>query len=87
LRQLRSTEHHGWQFIIALDESWLYISTDYEQIWLRVEEQTPEIPRHTIRDPKMMTPIAWNPLGFHLFDALPKESTFNAEYYGVNILT
>jgi hypothetical protein len=34
----------------------------------------------------MMT-IAWNPLGFHLLDALPKAYTFNAEYYPVNILT
>jgi hypothetical protein len=35
----------------------------------------------------MMVIIAWNPLGFHLFDALPKGNTFNAEYYRVNILT
>jgi hypothetical protein len=39
LRQLRSIEHHDWQFIITLDESWLYLSTDHEQIWLCVEEQ------------------------------------------------
>jgi hypothetical protein len=39
LRQLRSIEHHGWQFIITIDESWFYLSTDDEQIWLRVEEQ------------------------------------------------
>jgi hypothetical protein len=30
LRQLRSIEHHGWQFIITLDESWFYLSTDHE---------------------------------------------------------
>jgi hypothetical protein len=35
----------------------------------------------------MMATIAWNPLGFHLFDALPKGKTFNVEYYPVNILT
>jgi hypothetical protein len=40
-----------------------------------------------MQDPKMMVAIAWNPLGFHLLDAPPKGSTFNAEYHRVNILT
>jgi hypothetical protein len=35
----------------------------------------------------MMVSIVWNPLGFHLLDALPKGNTLNAEYYGINILT
>jgi hypothetical protein len=48
LCQLWSIEHHGWQFIITLDESWRYLSTDHEQIWLRVNEQPLEKPRHTI---------------------------------------
>jgi hypothetical protein len=34
----------------------------------------------------MMVTITWNPLEFHLLDALPKGNTFNAEYYRVNIL-
>jgi hypothetical protein len=34
-----------------------------------------------------MVTIAWNPLGFHLLDALPKGNRFNAEYYHINILT
>jgi hypothetical protein len=32
-----------------------------------------------------MVTIARNPLGFHLLDALPKDSRFNTEYYHVNI--
>jgi hypothetical protein len=35
----------------------------------------------------MMVTIAWNPVGFHLLEVLPKSNTFNAEYYSVNILT
>jgi hypothetical protein len=34
-----------------------------------------------------MVAIAWNPLGFHLLDALPKGNTLNAEYYRVHIRT
>jgi hypothetical protein len=33
----------------------------------------------------MMVTLAWNPLRVHLLDALPKGSTFNSEYYRVNI--
>jgi hypothetical protein len=40
LRQLRPIEHHGWKFIITLDESWFYLSTDHEQIWLHAKEKT-----------------------------------------------
>jgi hypothetical protein len=87
LRQLRSIEHHGWQFIITLTESWFNFSTDYEYIWPRQEEQPPERPRHTIQDPKTMMIIAWNPLGFHLIKVLPKGMSFSAEYYRDNILT
>jgi histone-lysine N-methyltransferase SETMAR len=35
----------------------------------------------------MMVTIAWNPLGFHLPDALPKSNTFQVEYWRVNIST
>jgi hypothetical protein len=64
LRQLRSIEHHGWQFTITLDESWFYFSTDPLYIWLPQEEQTPERPPHTIPDPRTTVTIAWNALGF-----------------------
>jgi hypothetical protein len=87
LRQLRSVEHHGWQFLITLDESWFYPFIDHEQIGLRVQERPSGRPKQTIQDPKMMMTIGWNPLGFRLLDALPKSNTFNAEYDRVNILT
>jgi hypothetical protein len=58
LPQLRSIEHHGWQFVITLDELWFYLSTEHEQIGLRVEEQPAARPRHTIQDPKMMVTTA-----------------------------
>jgi hypothetical protein len=80
-------EHHGWQFIITLDESRFSLSPNHEQIWLRVEEQPPERPRHIIQDPKMIVIIAWNPLRCHLLDALPQGNTFNTEYDRVDILT
>jgi hypothetical protein len=79
--------HHSWEFIITLDESSFYLSTDHEQIWLRIEEQLPEKPRHAIHDPKTMATIPWNSLEFHLLEELPKGNKFIAEYYRVNIFT
>jgi hypothetical protein len=34
-------------------------SIDYEQIWLRSEEEPPEKQRHAIQHPKMMVATAW----------------------------
>jgi hypothetical protein len=73
LRQLRSIEHHGWQFIITLHESWFDISTDHEQIRLPVEEQPHERPRYTIQDSKLMATFAWTPLGFHLLERFQRQ--------------
>jgi transposase len=53
----------------------------------RVEEQPHERQRHTIQDPKMMVTSAWNPMGLHSLDAVPKDNTFNVEDYRINILT
>jgi hypothetical protein len=68
-------------------DSSFYLSTDHEQVWLRLEEQSPERPRHIIQDPQMMVTIAWNPLRFHLLEAISKGNTFNAEYYPAHVLT
>jgi hypothetical protein len=80
LRQLRSIDHHSWQFIIALaNHGSIFLSfdhfTDHEQIWLRVEEQPPERLMHIMPDPKMIVTITWNPLRFRLLDARPKKAT------------
>jgi hypothetical protein len=66
LHQLLLIKHHGWQFILTLDESWFYFALEHAHIWLRPEEQPPERPGHMIQGSKMMVTIAWNPLGFHL---------------------
>jgi hypothetical protein len=60
LRQLRSIKHHGWHFIITLDESWFYLAIDHAQIWLCPEENPHERHKHTIQNPKLMPMIAWN---------------------------
>jgi hypothetical protein len=87
LIELLSIKHQGWHFVITLDEWWFYLSTDHEQIWLQADQEPPERAKHTIQDKKIMVAIAWNPLGFHLVEVLPKGRGFNVEHYRDNILT
>jgi predicted acetyltransferase len=41
---------------------------------------------HTVESAKFMLTIVWNPIGFHVLKALPKEPKFNAQYYINDIL-
>ena len=41
LQLLNSMKHHSWKNIVTLDESWFYLTTDYESIWLPPEEAPP----------------------------------------------
>jgi hypothetical protein len=44
------------------------------------------MPKHIIQDKTIMVRISWNPLRFHMLDALPKDRTFDAEHYHDNTL-
>jgi hypothetical protein len=71
--------------IVAFDESWFYLSLDYEFVWLPRDEKSPK-ERHTIQSKRFMLTIIWNPRGFHLIKVLEKGCTFNAGYYIAEIL-
>jgi hypothetical protein len=48
LRMLEVQRDRAWHDIVALDESWFYLSTDYEFVCLSGDENVPERERHTI---------------------------------------
>jgi histone-lysine N-methyltransferase SETMAR len=87
LLELLSIKHQSWHFVITLDKSWFYLFTGHEQIWLQADQETRQRAKDMIQDKKMMVTIAWNALGFHLIEALPKGRGFNAECYRDHILT
>jgi hypothetical protein len=64
-----------------LDESWFYLCTDHELIWLASGEMVPERGRQIIQSPKSMINVAWNSSGFHVLASLPKGAKFNAGYH------
>jgi hypothetical protein len=85
-QMLEVQRDRGWRAIVTLDESWFYLSTDYEFVRLPRDEKVPERERHTIQSRKFMLTIVWNPGGFHLIKALEKGRKFNAGYYIAEIL-
>jgi histone-lysine N-methyltransferase SETMAR len=86
IRRLESAQTNEPQNLITLSESWFYLWTSHEIVWIQAEQQPPEMVKHMIGDRKTMVTIVWNPQGFHLVDALPKGQKFNANNYIDRIL-
>jgi histone-lysine N-methyltransferase SETMAR len=79
-------EVRSWHDIVTLDESWFYLSTDHEMIWLQSGEKVPERERHVIQSKELMLTIVWNPSGFHLLNVLLAGCKFNSNHYVTNII-
>jgi hypothetical protein len=75
-----------WHDIVTLDESWFYLSTDYEFVWLLRGEKVPEKERHTIQSKTFMLTIVWSLRWFYLIKYLEKDRKFDANYYVAEIL-
>jgi len=86
LSVLQSVRHQGWKFIVTMDEAWFYLSNNFDQIWMPHDEIAPDCPRRMVSTPKIMITIAWNPLGFHAAEVLPKGAKWTAKYYVETIL-
>jgi hypothetical protein len=86
LRLLEFAQANDWESLMTLDESWFYLCTSHEIVWLQAGQQPADRVKHMIGDRKMMVTIVWNLHGFHLVDELPKGQKLNASYYINNIL-
>jgi hypothetical protein len=86
LSMLQRQKQRSWHDIVTLDESWFYLNTDHELIWLQPDGEIPERERRTIQSEKVMLTIVWNPSGFHLINVLTKWFKSNASCYVTQIL-
>jgi hypothetical protein len=68
-----------WHDIVTLDESWIYLFSEYDLMWTDPGEIVFDRERHTVQSPKFMLTVVWNPIGFHVLKALPKGREFNAQ--------
>jgi histone-lysine N-methyltransferase SETMAR len=56
-------------------------------MWTLERADILETPRLTIQARKLMFTIIWNPLGFHVADSLPDDTTMSSTHFTDNILT
>jgi hypothetical protein len=70
-----------WHDISTLDESWIYLFSEHDLMWIAPGEMVVDRERNTVQSPKFMLTVVWNPIGFHVLKALPKGRKFNAQYY------
>lgn len=86
LKVIQKQERQGWKYFVTGDESWFYLSYDYERQWVVSGEEPDFRVKKMISSEKLMISVFWNPNGIVLVDALPKGQKFNSEYYINNIL-
>jgi hypothetical protein len=87
LLQVLSVQSTGqWHDIVTLDESWIYLFGEHDLMWTAPGKIVVDRKRHTVQSPKFMLTVVWNPIGFHVLKALPKERKFNTQYYTNDIL-
>jgi hypothetical protein len=75
-----------WHDIVTLDESWIYLFSEHDLMWTAPGGIVVDRERHPVQSPKFMLTVMWNPIGFRVLKALPKERKFNAQYYTNDIL-
>jgi hypothetical protein len=72
--------------IITGDESWIFIDTPPNYIWLSFGEELPTRPRHTMGANKHMLIAFWGIRGLVHVNLLPKDVGINTVYFRDEIL-
>jgi hypothetical protein len=70
-----------WRDIVTLGESWIYLFSEHNLMLTAPGEIIVDRERHTVQSPKFLLTVVWNPIGFHVLEALPMGRKFNAQYY------
>jgi hypothetical protein len=88
LQVLSMQSMRQWHDIVTLDESWLYLFSQYDLMWTAPGKIVVDRERHTVQSLKFMLTVVWNPIGFHVpcsmfhvLKGLHKWRKFNAQYY------
>jgi hypothetical protein len=83
---LRSAKHRDWTYFLTGDESWFWLTIDYEQQSLPPGAERPIKRRKTISSPKAVIIIFWSPLGFPVIQALAPKVIFTPKFCVDDIL-
>jgi hypothetical protein len=83
---LQEAERTGFRFVFTGDESWFFLKTSTDLMWLPPGSSAPSCPRSTIASEKVMVSIFWSGAGFRIVDALPKGDHMTAQHMLERIL-
>jgi hypothetical protein len=86
LRTLEVQRGRAWHDIVTLDQSWFYLSTDHEFVWLPRDEKVPERERHTIQSKKIHTHDLSESARVPFDQGSRKRCKFDSGYYITKIL-
>jgi hypothetical protein len=86
MRMLEVQCDRAWYDIVTGDESWFYLSTDSEFVWLPHDEKFQKENDTQFNRKKFVFTIVWNPRVFYLIKVLKKGRKFNSGYYIAEIL-
>lgn len=77
---LLQAESTGFRYVYTGDESWFYLSTASDSMWVPPESAAPSAATPTIKSEKIMVTIFWSTAGFSVVEALPKDDHLTAQY-------
>ena len=86
LKILQSAKHRSFKYFVTGDESWFEYDYYHVRQWIPLTAPRGIRCKKIISQKKVMLTVFWNPHGFAVIDFLPKEQTFNSQYYVSNIL-
>jgi hypothetical protein len=72
---------------MALDESFFYMHTNSEQMWLPRDKAPETRERHMIGSEKLMVMIVWNPGGFPAIKVFKTGRKSNVDYHCSSVPT
>ena len=86
LKTVQKARSNSYIYFLTGDESWFYLQSVHDLIWLQRDEEPPVKEKKMIDSPKMMLTVFWNPEGFLISNVLPPHQKFNSEYFINQIL-
>ena len=83
---LKASKHYSFHNILTGDQKWFFLYYSNNGAWLDFDEKPPQMIDDHISHEKVIVTIVWGVYGFFIVDFLPKDESYNSEYFIANIL-
>jgi hypothetical protein len=83
---LPAAAQDGWHHLVTGDEWWFVLFYSPRRMWTLTRDDVGTKPRSDVHTKKVMFPVIWNPLGFHVIDKLPTGAKTDSDYFTTSLL-